>query len=420
MAKIKKITAYEILNSNGIPTVKGRLILDNDRQVSAVAPSTVPPEKNYPHQLRDNDKKRYDGLGVKKAVSYINDLIGPKLVGVNCDKHIDIDHWLISADGTEDKSKLGANTLIVLSQLVFKAAALESGLPIFQYFNQLYSKTFKANLPLEKMPAPIFSLINGGKYGAKNLDFQEFQVIPPTSYSFFQSLQLGTEIYYQLKTILDSRNAGTALGTGGGYCPNLSTNIDALEAIRETLMERNTRVGIDVFLGLDVASAQFYRDGKYLIKDQPQPLKVDQYLEYLDKINQEYSILVLEDPLEGEDFQDWKKIKNKLEETTDIIVGDFIGGNKKRLLRVIREKSASGLSIELAQFSTISEILEIVNQAKTANFKIIFSHSQGESNDPLMADLAVGIQADFIKFGAPAKGERVAKYNRLLEIEQEF
>jgi enolase len=420
MAKIKKIIAHEILDSRGIPTIKGKVLLDNGSEVTAIASSGPSKGKYEAIELRDGDNKRYQGLGVQKAVSYINDLIGPKLRGVSCDKHIDIDHWLISADGTENKSRLGVNTLMTVSQLVLKAAALQSGLPIYKYSNQLYSKIFKKTLNIEKTPAPVFCLINGGKVGAKNLDFQEFQIIPPTSFSFSQSLQLGVEAYYDLKKVLDDRNAGVALGDGGGYSPNLSVNIDALEAIKEALYQKNLQIGVDIFFGLDMASSQFCRNGKYTIKDSPHPLKGNDYLEFINKINQEYSFLILEDPFEDDDFENWKKINAKLGDTTYIIGGDFIAGNKKRLLRAINEKTASGLVIKSNQVSTITEILEIVNQAKAADFKIVFSHCLGESNDSIIADLAVGIQADFIKFGAPARGERVAKYNRLLEIEQDI
>lgn len=420
MAKIKKIIAREILDSRGVPTIEGKLILDNDKTVTAIASSGESRGKYEGVELRDSDENRYDGLGVKKAVSYINDMIGPKLISVSPEKQTDVDYWLIAADGTENRSQLGVNTLLTISQLILKAAALQQNLPLYKYFNSLYNQTFKKQIPLEKISAPIFCLINGGKHGAKNLEFQEFQIIPSSSSNFSQSLQLGVEIYHNLKKVLDYRNAGITVSEEGGFAPNLLTNIDGLEIIRETLLQKRHQLGVDIFLGVDLAASNFYKNGRYVIKDRASPLSTNEYIEYLVGINKEYSLLVMEDPIEEEDFENWKKINSKLGSNTYIVGDDFIAGNKKRLLRAINEKAASSIVIKFNQVSTITEMLEIINLAKEANFKIIFSHRTGETNDPITADLAVGIQADFVKFGAPVRGERVAKYNRLLEIEEEI
>jgi len=420
MVKIKKIIASEILDSRGFPTIEGRLILDNDKEVIATASSGESRSKYEGVEIRDLDENRYDGLGVKKAVSYINDLIGPKLIGVSPEEQIDIDYWLIKADGTENKSLLGVNTLMTVSQLILKASAIQQNLPLYKYFNSLYNQTFKKQLSIEKIPAPIFCLINGGKHGAKNLEFQEFQIIPSTSLNFSGSLQLAVEMYHGLKKVLDYRNAGTTVSEEGGFAPNLLTNIDGLEVLRETLLQKKHQLAADVFLGLDLAASQFYKNGRYIIKDKANPLTVSEHIEYLHEINKEYSLLLLEDPIDEEDFENWRKINSQLGSNTYIVGDDLIAGNKKRLLRAINEKAASAVVIKFNQTSTISEMLEIINLAKTSNFKIIFSHRLGETNDPIIADLAVGIQADFVKFGAPVRGERVAKYNRLLEIETEI
>ena len=420
MAKIKKITAREILDSRGVPTIEGRLILDDEKEVTAIASSGESKGKYERVELRDQDQERYNGLGVKKAISYINNLIGPKLIGVSPEKQADIDYWLMLADGSENSSQLGVNVLMTVSQLVFKAAAVQKNLPLYKYFNFLYNDFFKKNLPIEKIPAPIFCLINGGKHGTKNLEFQEFQIIPSTSFSFSSSLQLGVEIYHSLKEVLDYRNAGTTVSEEGGFAPNLLTNIDGLEIIKETLLQEKKQLGVDIFLGLDLAASHYYKNGKYTIKDRPSPLSINEYIEYLINLNKEYSLLLLEDPIEEEDFESWKKINDKLGNNTYLVGDDFVAGNKKRLLRAINEKAASVIVIKFNSVSTISEMLEFINLCKEANLKIIFSQRMGETNDSIIADFAMAIQADFVKFGAPVRGERVAKYNRLLEIEEEI
>lgn len=419
MAKIKKIIAREILDSRGLPTIEGRLILDNDNQVVAAASSGESRGKYEKMELRD-EEKRYQGFGVKKAVFYINELIGPKLVGVDCQRHIEIDRWLASIDKTEEKSQLGVNTLMTVSQLILKAAALDLNLPLYRYCNQIYFNLFQKKIILEKIPAPIFTLINGGKHGSKNLDFQEFQLIPATSLAFSQSLLQAVEIYQELGKVLEYRGSPTAVGQEGGFAPNLLTNIDGLEVIVETIHQKKLHPGVDVFLGLDLAASYYFHNGEYIIKDNPHPLKTKEYFDYLLKIKDEYNLLVLEDPFETEDFVSWKNLNFKLGETTYIVADDFVGGDKKRLVRAISEKTIAGVVIKFNQTATITEMLELINQAITGNLKIIFSHRLGETNDTIIADLAVGVQADFVKFGAPVRGERVAKYNRLLEIEKEI
>lgn len=420
MAKIKKIIAREIFDSRGVPTIEGKLILDDGKEFKAAASAGVSKGKYEGVELRDGDEKRYQGLGVKKAVSYINDLIGPKLVGVDCQRHIEIDHWLVTADGTENYSRLGVNTLMVISQLGLKAAAYQENLPLYHYCQKLYDTLFKKKTNIEKLPAPIFSLINGGAHGTKNLDFQEFQVIPATYLSFSQALAQGLEIYNELKKILDYQNIGVGVGEEGGFVPNLFNNVDAFEIMKEAINRKKLKIGVDIFFGLDLSASYFYREGKYFLKDKPRPLKIDDYLEYLVKLNEDYRFLILEDPVEEEDWLGWKKVNLKLGDSAYIVADDFIGGDKKRLVRAIKEKVISGIVIKFNQTATIAEMFEIVNQAKEANLKIIFSHRFGETNDSLIADLAVGLQGDFIKFGAPVRGERVVKYNRLLEIENEI
>ena len=242
MAAIKKIIAREILDSRGVPTIEGKLILDNDKAVTAVASSGESRGKFEGLELRDTDAERYNGMGVSKAVSYINDLIAPKLAGVPIEKQIDIDYWLQHADGTENFSILGVNTASVISQLVLKANALNSGLPIYKYVNEVFCKAFNTTIPLSRVPSPIFCMINGGKHGSKNLEFQEFQIIPSTANKFSTSLEIAGKVYASLKQILDYRNAGISVSEEGGFAPNLLTNVDSLELIKETLIQKKIKL----------------------------------------------------------------------------------------------------------------------------------------------------------------------------------
>ncbi|HLL61316.1 MAG TPA: hypothetical protein VK338_06375 [Candidatus Nitrosocosmicus sp.] len=420
MAKIKKIRAREILDSRGIPTIEGQLILDNDQEIYASASSGESLGKYEGCELRDADNSRYFGMGVKKAVSYINDLLAPKLVGTDPMRQADIDFWLLKADGTPDRSRLGVNSMMVVSQLVFKAAAYQSGLKLYKYINDYFNKTYKKNIQLEKIPSPIFSMINGGKHGTKNLEFQEFQFIPSTALRFNEALEMGVSMYSMLKTVLDYRNAGISVSEEGGFTPNLLTNSDALEVMKETLLQKKIKLGVDAFFGLDIAAAQFIKGDKYRIKDKPNPLSVTDYIAYIAELIKQYNILVVEDPIGEEDFANWHVLSEMVGENTYIVGDDFIAGSKDRLKRASDQKSCSSVLIKYNQVATISEIFEFVNVAKDANVKTIFSQRLGETNDSIIADFAVGIQSYFVKFGAPVRGERVAKYNRLLQINDEL
>lgn len=419
MAKIKKIYAYEIIDSRGYPTIEGKLVLSNGVEVVTSIPAGTSIGKSEALELRDKDQTRFDGMGVTKAVSYINDLIGPKLVGVSPLKQEEIDSWLIKADGTNNKSKLGGNTLLTVSQLMVKAAAADLKVSLFRYINSLYQSLFKSRIPLERLPNPIFNIINGGKHANNNLEFQEFQVIPSSSYSFTDAYKIGVEIYHELQKVLAYRNANISVGEEGGFAPNFPTNLDAIEILNETIVQKNLKVGMDVFLGLDIAASHFYKDGRYHIKDKPHPLKVDEYMEFILKLATNYSILVLEDPLHEDDWQNWVKFNQIIPKNIYLVGDDIITTNKERLKRAINEKACTTVLVKPNQIGTITETLEVIDLARKNNFNYIVSHRSGETNDSFIADFAVGVQADFVKFGASARGERLAKYNRLWQIERE-
>ena len=370
-------------------------------------------------ELRDNDKTRFDGMGVTQTVGYINDLLGPKLVGVYPSKILDIDHWLIHSDGTKNKSRLGGNTCLTISQLVAKAAAKEQNLPLFLYINYIYKQLFKSEIKIEKIPSPIFNVIDGGMHANNNLDIQEFQFIPSSSYSYTKAYRMGVEFFHELRKVLAYRNAVIAVSEEGGYSPNLTTNFDALEILVETAAQKKYQIGVDVFLGLDIAASHFHKEDFYIIKDRAHPLKTADYIDYLKDLLKRYSPLILEDPIDEDDWTSWRKLSSMVSQETYLVGDDLLTTNKERLERAIKEKACSTILIKPNQIGTITETLEVIDIARKNNFNYIISHRSGETNDYFIADFAVAVQSDFVKFGAPSRGERVAKYNRLWEIERE-
>lgn len=419
MSNIKSIHAYEIIDSRGYPTIEGRIELDNGMFATSAIPAGASIGKYEAVELRDNDAQRFDGMGVSKAVSYINTLIAPKLIGISPLKQQEVDYWLIKADGTSNKSKLGANTILTVSQLMVKAAAMDQQIPIFRYINALYKTMFKAEIAVEKMPTPIFNIINGGKHANNNLEFQEFQVIPTSSLTFEKAYQMGVELFHGLKRVLEYRNANISVGDEGGFAPNFTANIDALEVLNETIIKHNLKPGRDVFLGLDMAASEFYKDGHYIIKDKPKPLKKEEYFEFLQTIIKSYSFLTIEDPIQQDDWEGWHKLYETISDEIYLIGDDLLVTNKEKLAKAIKEKACSTILVKPNQIGSITETLEVIDMAHKNHISTLVSHRSGESNDSFIADFAVGVQADFVKFGAPSRGERVAKYNRLWQIERE-
>lgn len=420
MLKVKQIQAYEIIDSRGYPTIEARMVLENGHEVITSVPSGTSIGKYEANEIRDNDPARFDGRGVLTAVSYINELIAPKLIGVSPQKQKEIDYWLVKADGTKDKSRLGANTMLAISQLFAKAAAYEMGVPLYRYIHELYRNSFHSPISLERLPTPIFNLINGGKHANNTLEFQEFQVIPSSSFSYSRAYELGTDIYHELKRVLLYRNANISVGEEGGFTPNLRTNVDAMEVLTETINRKNLKIGLDIFLGLDLAASHFYRDDKYVIKDKQHPLKADEYLDFLIDLTKNYQILVMEDPLNQDDWASWSKLDERIAKDMYLVGDDLLTANKERLTRAVKEKACSTILVKPNQVGTIMETLEVIDLARKNNFNVIVSHRSGETNDDFISDFAVGVQADFVKFGAPSRGERIAKYNRLWQIERTF
>lgn len=418
MPKIARIYAREILDSRGFPTIEAVCLLDNGAATVSSVPGGTSTGKHEAVELRDGDSSRYLGKGVTKAVANVNAALGPAVSGMNPQDQEGVDSKLIETDGTENKSKYGANAILAVSEAVARAGALSAGQQLYAWINILAQKT--GLKPVMKVPTPLFNMINGGAHGAGNLDFQEFQVIPSSAKAFSESLRMGVEIYLTVGASLERRGAIHAVGLEGGYAPNLFTNADALEVFVEAIKETNYSIGRDVFLGIDAAANYFYKAGEYTIRDKSAPLSDLSLLDYYKNLNDLYKLAILEDPFHEDAWESWQKITAELSASVIIVGDDLLTTNPKRVQKAIESKACNGLLVKPNQIGTVIETLRVVKLAKDAGWKIIASHRSGETNDTFIADFAVGIGADYAKFGAPARGERVAKYNRLLTISEEL
>lgn len=419
MAKIYSIKAREVLDSRGNPTVEAKVVLDDGWRGIASVPSGSSVGHSEALELRDGDNQRLGGLGVLKAVNNVRDTIAPKLFGMDPTNQDEIDKTLVALDGTNDKSKLGANAILAVSEAVCKAGAATSRLPLYKYVQNLAAKT-GIEISSLKIPIPTFNLINGGKHGAGNLEFQEFHIVPNENKTYSQSLVMAEEIYQTVKKILIRHGAVHSVGDEGGFAPNLFTNLDALEVVFQAIKEAGYEFRKDVFLGLDVAASHFYKNGQYSIRDRTQPMDTNEFIGYYRELCHQYPLFMLEDPLFEDDWDGWAKLANELGAQTFIVGDDLLCTNPIRLKKGIEKKACTVILIKPNQIGTISETLEVIKMARDSKMKIVVSHRSGETNDDFIADFAVGVGGDFTKFGAPARGERVAKYNRLWEIESEL
>lgn len=412
MPKIARIVAREILDSRATPTVEVSVLTDIGTYGTASVPSGASNGKNEDVELRDEDPARYHGKGVLKAVNNAQNIIGPQLIGMEISEQEKIDASMRDLDGTNNESNYGANAILAISIACLKAAANSHKLPLFRYIRDRYRPGKSL-----KIPGPIFNLINGGKHGAGNLDFQEFHVIPSTRMGYSDALRAGTETWINLKNELIHRNAIHSVGDEGGFAPNLFTNADALELMSLVIKNSNYRLGQDLYLGLDVAADEFFKDGKYNIKDSPRPLSRIELTELYKNLVKDYGLLGLEDPLDQDDWNGWSELSLTIPPSVMIIGDDLITTNAKRLNKAILNKSCNAVIVKPNQIGSVTETIELIHLATTHNITTIASHRSGETNDSFIADFAVGMGTDYAKFGAPDRGERVAKYNRLLEID---
>lgn len=418
MAKIKNIFAREILDSRGTPTVEAICVSDSGHVGVASAPSGAATRAQEALELRDTDSPRFFGKGVLRAVNNVNTALGPALVGMDLTNQAEIDKKLISIDGTKNKSKYGGNAIFAVSVAVSKTASISQGINLYSYYFNLANALGITSAP--RVATPLFNMINGGLHGAGNLDFQEFLVIPATSKRFADGYRMGVEIYMKIGANLKRRGAIHSVGDEGGYAPNLFTNADALEILVESINESEYSLGKDVFLGLDIAASVFYKNGVYTIRDKSTPLKDTDLMEYYKSINSNYHLALLEDMFQEDAWESWKKIYNEFQGQVLIVGDDLLATNPERVQKAIKEKACNAILVKPNQIGTIMETLEVIKMARNANWKIIVSHRSGETADWFIADFAVGVGSDYVKFGAPARGERVVKYNRLLAIDNEL
>lgn len=416
MAKIKQILAREILDSKGNPTIECTVILNDNSTATAACPSGTSVGTYEAVELRDKDTRRFNGLGVLTAIKNIHDFIAPKLVGMDASNQATVDKIMIELDGTQNKSKLGANAMLSVSMAVCKAAAKSSVLPLFLYLKQFLQNS-TASL---KIPTPAFNILNGGLHANSGIDFQEFLIIPASSLALSDSIQLGSIMYNSLKKTLVQHNLPTLVGDEGGFGPSLATNIDAFSMLKQAVDSTSYRYGFDVFFGLDAASNNFHKDQQYFLKDRSMPYSSNDFITYYKDLNKQYPLLYLEDPLSEDDWEGWTQITQDLSQNVVIVGDDLTATNSYRLQMALSKKSITGIIIKPNQIGTVIETLAVVEVARQAGLKIIVSHRSGETTDDFIADFSVAVSADYAKFGAPARGERVAKYNRLLQIENQL
>jgi len=411
MRTITGIFAREILDSRGNPTVEVDVGLADGSMGRAAVPSGASTGIYEAVELRDGDKGRYQGKGVRQAVENVNTVLAPEIVGMDAGDQIGIDARLIELDGTANKGKLGANAILGVSLAAAKAAAQSAGLPLFQYIGGVNAKV---------LPVPMMNILNGGKHADNNVDIQEFMVMPAGATSFSEALRMGTEVFHMLKTVLHKRGLNTAVGDEGGFAPNLASNEDAIKAIVESIEAAGYRPGEDAFIALDPAASEFYRDGKYVLAGEGVTKTAAEMVDYYAALADKYPIISIEDALAEDDWDGWKLLTERLGRRVQIVGDDLFVTNTSRLTRGIAAGVANSILIKVNQIGTLTETLEAIEMAKRAGYTAVVSHRSGETEDVTIADLVVAVGAGQIKTGAPSRTDRVAKYNQLLRIEEEL
>jgi len=418
VTKIQNITALEILDSRGNPTVMVNVALKNGIIASACVPSGASTGIREAVELRDGDDKRYGGKGVLKAEANVNKIIAPKLKGKSPHVQREIDALLIKLDGTDNKSKLGANAILGVSMAVCRAAALDSGIPLYAYIRKLHGG--KAGAPYV-LPTPMMNVLNGGAHSTNNVDFQEFMLFPIGARTFAEALRYGAETFHTLKKLLQKRGLVTSVGDEGGFAPNLKTNTEAVEVIVEAIKAAGYKPGKDIALALDPAASEFYEDGSYVMKKSDRSRKTPpEMVKLWGDWAKKYPIVSLEDGMGEEDRDGWKALTKALGKKLQLVGDDNFVTNPKIFAEGIRDSIANAILIKLNQIGTVSETLETVAMAQKAGYGAVISHRSGETEDAFIADFAVGTGAGQIKTGSLCRSERIAKYNRLLAIEKEL
>ena len=411
MSAINKIIAREILDSRGNPTVEAEVYTDGGAIGSAMVPSGASTGVREAIELRDKDDSRYLGKGVLSAVKNIQESIAPALYGKEVSEQINIDQVMIELDGSINKENLGANSILAVSMATAHAAANENNLPLYQYL---------AGEEKLQMPVPMMNIINGGAHADNSVDLQEFMILPVGAPTFREAVRYGTEIFHSQKSVLSERGLGTTVGDEGGFAPNLSSNEEAIEVILDAITKAGYVAGGDILLGLDVASSEFYKNGIYTLESENLKLNSQEFLEYLKPWFEKYPIITMEDGMAEDDWDGWKLLTENLGKDVQLVGDDLFVTNTSMLSKGIKESIGNSILIKVNQIGTLSETLNAIKMAKEAGYTAVISHRSGETEDTTISDLAVATSAGQIKTGSLSRSDRVAKYNRLMKIEDEL
>ena len=411
MSAINKIIAREVLDSRGNPTIEAEVYTESGATGSAMVPSGASTGIREALELRDMDDSRFMGKGVLTAVNNIQELIAPSLFGKEVSGQATIDQVMIDLDGTSNKENLGANSILAVSMATAHAAANENNLPLYKYLG--------GKGPF-KMPVPMMNIINGGAHADNSVDLQEFMILPVGATSIREAVRYGTEIFHSLKSVLLKRDLGTTVGDEGGFAPNLSSNEEAIEVILEAITKAGYIAGEDILLGLDVASSEFYKDGIYTLESENLKLDSQEFLQYLTPWFEKYPIITMEDGMAEDDWEGWKLLTEALGKNIQLVGDDLFVTNTSILSKGIEEGIGNSILIKVNQIGTLTETLNAINMAKEAGYTVVISHRSGETEDTTISDLAVATSAGQIKTGSLSRSDRVAKYNRLMKIEDEL
>lgn len=415
MSVIKNIKAREILDSRGNPTIEADVELESGVIGSACAPSGASTGSREALELRDQDSSRYLGKGVLKAVGNVNTEIRKLLIGHSAADQQGLDQLMLDLDGTENKEKLGANAILAVSLAAAKAAAIQSGIPLYAHIAGLNGSSGVYSLPV-----PMMNIVNGGEHADNNVDIQEFMIQPTGAPSFTEALRYGAEIFHALKSVLKKQGLSTAVGDEGGFAPNLPSNAAALDAILQAVEIAGFKPGTDIHLALDCAASEFYENGKYELKGENKSYDSAQFADYLQGLSENYPILSIEDGMDEGDWAGWAKLSAQIGDKVQLVGDDLFVTNTRILQRGISEQIANSILIKFNQIGTLTETLAAINMAKQADYTVVISHRSGETEDTTIADLAVAMAAGQIKTGSLCRSDRVAKYNRLLRIEEQL
>jgi len=411
MSTIESVKAREILDSRGNPTLEVKVGLVDGITGWAAVPSGASTGKYEAVELRDGDKSRFNGLGVLKAVANVNQQIAPAIIGMPATDQAAIDHKLIELDGTANKSRLGANAILGTSLAVAHAAANRLDIPLYRYLGKVATYT---------LPVPMLNILNGGKHAAGSTDFQEFMVVPVGAGNFGHALQMSTEVYHSLKRVLKDKGLATNVGDEGGFAPPLPSNKQAIEAVLAAIEKAGYKPGKDCFIALDPAASEFYKDGKYILTKEGASFSSQEMVDYYIKWASSYPLISIEDGMAEDDWDGWQLLTQKLGNKIQIVGDDLYATNISRLNQGIKLKASNSILIKPNQIGTLTETMAAIQRAQQVGWTAIVSHRSGETEDTTIADLAVGLNTGLIKAGAPCRSERVAKYNRLLKIEDEL